>query len=486
MLLSGTFLPFATKRVPLSVNRTNQSFKMIAQTPNIINKRILQIAVPSIISNITVPLLGLIDVTIVGHLGAAAYIGAIAVGGMLFNIIYWIFGFLRMGTSGMTSQAYGKHDLDEVARLLLRSVGVGLLIAIILVALQYPIRKLAFTFIQTTEEVERLATLYFRICIWGAPAMLGLYGFAGWFIGMQNSRFPMYIAITQNIVNIAASLCFVYLFHMKVAGVAWGTLTAQYAGFLMALLLWRRYYGGLKKHVAWHEVLKKEAMLRFFQVNRDIFLRTLCLVIVTLFFTSAGAAQGEIVLAVNTLLMQLFTLFSYIMDGFAYSGEALVGKYVGANNQLALYRTVRQLFIWGVGLSTGFTLLYFFGGKSFLGLLTNEISVIREAGNYFYWVLAIPLTGFAAFLWDGIFIGATATRQMFYSMLVASGSFFLVYYSLHEWMGNHALWLAFIVYLSLRVNPAKRNGSIFQNEASAFSEKAQNETSNKKRNTQHV
>ena len=450
MLLSGTFLPFATKRVPLSVNRTNQSFKMIAQTPNIINKRILQIAVPSIISNITVPLLGLIDVTIVGHLGAAAYIGAIAVGGMLFNIIYWIFGFLRMGTSGMTSQAYGKHDLDEVARLLLRSVGVGLLIAIILVALQYPIRKLAFTFIQTTEEVERLATLYFRICIWGAPAMLGLYGFAGWFIGMQNSRFPMYIAITQNIVNIAASLCFVYLFHMKVAGVAWGTLTAQYAGFLMALLLWRRYYGGLKKHVAWHEVLKKEAMLRFFQVNRDIFLRTLCLVIVTLFFTSAGAAQGEIVLAVNTLLMQLFTLFSYIMDGFAYSGEALVGKYVGANNRLALYRTVRQLFIWGVGLSTGFTLLYFFGGKSFLGLLTNETSVIREAGNYFYWVLAIPLTGFAASLWDGIFIGATATRQMFYSMLVASGSFFLVYYSLHEWMGNHALWLAFIVYLSLR------------------------------------
>lgn len=450
MLLSGAFLPFATKRVPLSVNRTNQSFKMIAQTPNIINKRILQIAVPSIISNITVPLLGLIDVTIVGHLGAAAYIGAIAVGGMLFNIIYWIFGFLRMGTSGMTSQAYGKHDLDEVARLLLRSVGVGLLIAIILVALQYPIRKLAFTFIQTTEEVERLATLYFRICIWGAPAMLGLYGFAGWFIGMQNSRFPMYIAITQNIVNIAASLCFVYLFHMKVAGVAWGTLTAQYAGFLMALLLWRRYYGGLKKHVAWHEVLKKEAMLRFFQVNRDIFLRTLCLVIVTLFFTSAGAAQGEIVLAVNTLLMQLFTLFSYIMDGFAYSGEALVGKYVGANNRSALYRTVRLLFIWGVGLSTGFTLLYFFGGKSFLGLLTNETSVIREAGNYFYWVLAIPLTGFAAFLWDGIFIGATATRQMFYSMLVASGSFFLVYYSLHEWMGNHALWLAFIVYLSLR------------------------------------
>lgn len=202
------------------------------------NKRILQIAVPSIISNITVPLLGLVDVTIVGHLGSAAYIGAIAVGGMLFNIIYWIFGFLRMGTSGMTSQAFGQRNLEEVTKLLLRSVGVGLFIALCLMTLQYPIQKAAFAFIQTSDEVERLATLYFRICIWGAPAMLGLYGFAGWFIGMQNSRFPMYIAITQNIVNILASLCFVFLFGMKVEGVALGTLIAQYAGFLMALLLW--------------------------------------------------------------------------------------------------------------------------------------------------------------------------------------------------------------------------------------------------------
>lgn len=191
-------------------------------------------------------------------------------------------------------------------------------------------------------------------------------------------------------------------------------------------------------------------MLRFFQVNRDIFLRTLCLVIVTLFFTSAGAARGEVVLAVNTLLMQLFTLFSYVMDGFAYSGEALAGNYIGAGNRNVLHRTVRQLFLWGIGLSTGFTLLYFFGGKAFLGLLTNETSVIQEAGNYFYWILAIPFAGFAAFLWDGIFIGATATRQMFYSMLTASASFFIVYYSSPRWMGNHALWLAFIVYLLLR------------------------------------
>lgn len=414
------------------------------------NRRILQIAVPSIVSNITVPLLGLIDVSIVGHLGSAAYIGAIAVGGMMFNIIYWIFGFLRMGTSGMTSQALGQRDLDEVTRLLLRSVGLGLFIALCLMLLQYPIQKAAFTLIQTTEEVQRLATLYFRICIWGAPAMLGLYGFAGWFIGMQNSRFPMYIAITQNLVNIAASLCFVFGLGMKVEGVALGTLIAQYAGLLMAVGLWLRYYKTLRKRIRWKGIWQKQAMRRFFQVNRDIFLRTLCLVAVTLFFTSAGAAQGEVVLAVNTLLMQLFTLFSYIMDGFAYAGEALAGRYIGAGNRPELHRTVRRLFGWGIGLSVAFTLLYALGGKAFMGVLTNEASVIAEADTYFYWALAIPLAGFSAFLWDGIFIGATATRQMLLAMFAASASFFLIYYSLHSLLGNHALWLAFIVYLALR------------------------------------
>lgn len=414
------------------------------------NKRILQIAIPSIVSNITVPLLGLIDVTIVGHLGDASYIGAIAIGGMLFSITYWLFGFLRMGTSGMTSQAYGQRNLDEVTRLLLRSVGIGLLIACCLLILQYPIRIAAFHLIQTSGKVEQLATLYFRICIWGAPAMLGLYGFAGWFIGMQNSRFPMYIAITQNVVNIVASLCFVYLGGMKVEGVAYGTLIAQYAGLLMALLLWVRYYGRLRKRIHWKGNLQRQAMYRFFQVNRDIFFRTLCLVAVTLFFTSTGAAQGEVVLAVNALLMQLFTLFSYIMDGFAYAGEALTGRYIGAGNRTALHQTVRRLFGWGVGLSLAFTLLYAIGGKWFLALLTNEASVIQEADTYFYWVLVVPLAGFSAFLWDGIFIGATATRPMLYSMLVASVSFFLVYYLFAGWIGNHALWMAFLVYLSLR------------------------------------
>lgn len=414
------------------------------------NREILQIALPSIVSNITVPLLGLIDVTIVGHLGAASYIGAIAVGGMLFNIIYWIFGFLRMGTGGMTSQAYGRGDEAEMMRLLTRSTGVGMLIALTLIVLQYPIERTAFSLIETTPEVERLAATYFRICIWGAPAVLGLYSFSGWFIGMQNSRYPMFIAITQNIVNILMSLVLVYGLEMKIEGVAIGTLVAQYAGWLMAIGLWMHRYKHLRPYAELRSLTDKGAMRRFFQVNRDIFLRTLCLVSVTVFFTSAGAAQGEVILAVNTLLMQLFTLFSYIMDGFAYAGEALAGKHIGADNRPALRTMVRQLFVWGIALALVFTLIYGIGGEGFLSLLTNEESVITASSTYFYWVLAIPLAGFAAFLYDGIFIGATATGLMLRAMFVASVAFFLIYFGCQEAMGNHALWLAFITYLSLR------------------------------------
>ncbi len=415
------------------------------------DRQILQIALPSIVSNITVPLLGLIDVAIVGHLGSPAYIGAIAVGGMLFNIIYWIFGFLRMGTSGMTSQAFGKRDLTEVVCLLMRSVGIGLAVAFCLIALQIPIRQGAFLLIHPTDEVRILTTLYFHICIWGAPAMLGLYGLTGWFIGMQNSRIPMYIAITQNIVNIIASLSLVYLCGMKVEGVALGTLIAQYAGLFMGLALWWKHYGKLKRFLkGGKNIWQKEAMYRFFQVNRDIFLRTLCLVAVTLFFTSAGASQGEIILAVNTLLMQLFTLFSYVMDGFAYAGEALSGRYIGARNREAFTDTVRHLFGWGVVMAVLFTLVYALGGNAFLGLLTDDKEVIAAADTYFYWALAVPAVGIAAFIWDGIFIGATATRGMLLSMATAAISFFVLYYGLHPVLANHALCLAFLTYLLMR------------------------------------
>ena len=416
------------------------------------DRQILRIALPSIVSNITVPLLGLVDVAIVGHLGSPAYIGAIAVGGLMFNIIYWLFAFLRMGTSGLTAQALGRRDLTEAVCLLLRSLLIAGAVALALLALQVPIRQTAFLLIHPTDEVARWAATYFHICVWGAPAMLGLYGLTGWYLGMQNSRIPMLVAITQNVVNIAASLSFVYFGGMKVEGVALGTLVAQWAGLLMGLGLWLASYGRLRKYIrqAWRRVWHREALARFFSVNRDIFLRTLCLVAVTMFFTSAGAAQGDVVLAVNTLLMQLFTLFSYVMDGFAYAGEALSGRHIGARNHAVFRLTVRRLFLWGAGMAAAFTLLYAAGGEAFLGLLTDEREVIAASQAYFYWAIAIPVAGVAAFTWDGIFIGATATRGMLASMAVAAACFFALYFSLCDSLGNHALWLAVIAYLATR------------------------------------
>lgn len=415
-----------------------------------INRQILHIAIPSIISNITVPLLGLVDVTIVGHLGSASYIGAIAVGGMLFNMIYWIFGFLRMGTGGLTAQAYGQHNTQESTRILLRSLSVSLLLALALLVLQYPIRLIAFMLIDASPEVQELATRYFHICIWGAPATLGLYSFTGWFIGMQNSRYPMYIAITQNIVNIAASLFFVFVLHMKVEGVALGTLIAQYAGVIMAYLLCISHYHPFRQQVQRMQLFERNAMKRFFLVNRDIFLRTLCLVAVTVFFTSTGATYGDVVLAVNTLLMQLFTLFSYIMDGFAYAGEALSGKYTGSNDKIRLHQTVRNLFGWGSAMALLFTLTYLWGGQDFLQLLTNDTEVIAASGTYLLWTVAIPFCGFSAFILDGICIGTTSTRIMLKSMPTASALFFGVYFLCSGSWGNHALWMAFLVYLAVR------------------------------------
>ncbi|MDR0544689.1 MAG: MATE family efflux transporter [Odoribacteraceae bacterium] len=412
------------------------------------NGEILRLALPSIVSNVTVPLLGLVDVAIVGHLGSVASIGAIAVGGVLFSLIYWNFGFLRMGTSGLTAQARGRGDERETARVLARALGVAAVAAAVVVGLQYPLTRVALPLLDATGEVGELAGLYFRVCVWGAPAVLGLYCFKGWFIGMQNSRYPMWIAIGVNAVNIACSLLLVLGFGMGVEGVALGTVVAQYAGLGMATRLWMRGYP-LPSGVRLRECFRRGETRRFLVTNRDIFLRTSCLIGVTLFFTAAGTRQGEVVLAANTLLMQLFTLFSYIMDGFAHAAEALVGRRVGERDREGARRVIRSLFGWGAGLSAFFTLLYAAGGGAFLSLLTDSGEVTAAAGDYFYWVLAIPLAGFGAFLWDGILIGATATRQMLQAMLVAVGGFFVVYYGIPGG-SNHALWLAFIVYLALR------------------------------------
>lgn len=414
------------------------------------NKRILAIALPSIVSNITVPLLGLIDVAIVGHIGDAVYIGAIAVGSMMFSLVYWVFGFLRMGTSGMTSQALGRRDLRETMRMLVRSIIVAMTVALTILVLQEPLLWVLLRIISPTVEVAPLVRSYFHICVWGAPAMLCLYGLTGWLIGMQNTRIPMFISIMQNVVNILASLTLVYGFNMDLEGVAMGTLIAQWTGFIVACILLYRYYGRLRSYFTTDGILCHGAMCRFFCVNRDIFLRTLFVVAVNLYFTSAGARQGAVILAVNTMLLQLYLLYSYIMDGFAYAGEALGGKYYGANNMVAFRTTVKRLFVWGLFMAVLFTLVYALGGRSFLRLLTDDESVIIASMDYFPWAVAIPLAGLAAFIWDGLFIGMTDTRHMLTSSSVAALSFFAIYFLFRDEMANHALWLAMLTYLVMR------------------------------------
>ena len=434
---------------------------------NIRDRQILQIALPSIVSNITVPLLGMIDVAIVGHMGSPVYIGAVAVGSMIFNLVYWLFGFLRMGSSGLTSQALGRRDLTEVARLLIRSVVIALGIAVLLIVLQIPMKWAAFWLIGPTADVAPFASAYFDIVIWGAPASLGLFSLMGWFIGMQNTRFPMFISIMQNVVNILASLTLVYAFGMKIEGVAWGTVIAQYAGFIVALGLLVHFYGRLfrggrsveggvrnvcRRVISLH---LSPSTLHQFQINRDIFLRTLCLVAVNLFFTSAGARQGAVILSVNTVMMQLYLFFSYFMDGFAYAGEALGGKTYGAKNAQAFHETLRRLWLWTLMVTTAYTLLYICCGGWIISVLTDEPQLVEASQTYLWWVWLIPVAGSAAFIWDGIFIGVTATRGMLVSSFISTLIFFAVCHipltlpssTLHE---NHFLWLAMVVYLAMR------------------------------------
>lgn len=412
-------------------------------------RRILMLAIPCIISNITVPLLGLVDVSIVGHMGNASYIGAIAIGSMMFNIVYWLFGFLRMGTSGLTAQAVGAGDKAETVRLLKRSVTVGLAIALGMVVMQLPLRSLLMWLLNTPQESAEMVGRYYAILVWGAPAMMCQYGLTGWFIGMQNTRIPMVVSIAQNVVNIIASVLMVFGFGMQIEGVALGTLIAQWTGFLMAFFYaWNL---GNKRRLPWHvPFLSVSAMLRFFAVNRDLFLRTVCLVAVNLYFTSAGARLGVVILAVNTLLMTLFTLFSHFLDGFAFAAEACVGNAYGAGDKEQLNQTVRSLYWWGAIIVAVFTLVYTVGGEGFLGLLTNEADVVRAAADYLPWAVLVPAAGVLPFIYDGIFIGITATRGMLISSVFAMVTFFTLCYLMIPTVGNHGLWLALISYLLVR------------------------------------
>ncbi len=415
---------------------------------NSLDRQILGLALPAIVANITTPLLSLVDVAIVGHLGSAVYVGAIAVGGSIFSMLYWLFGFLRFGTSGLTAQALGRGSARQTSLLLQRSLLIALGFGIILITAHYPLGHAALSFMDTDADTAGKAWLYFSILIYGAPASLATFALTGWFVGMQDTRTPMWISLLVNVVNITASLILVYAMDYDLAGVAYGTLLAQWTGFIVSAATCAIHYKVRPQPLS--ELLHVSELKTFFKVNTDIFLRTVCLIAVTVWFTRTGAGLGPVMLAVNTLLMQFFILFSYIMDGFAFAGEAICGKSYGASDSHSLNRQIHRLLQWGLALATVFTAGYALGGQYLITLLTNDSGVIETAEKYRLWAAGIPLAGFMAFTWDGVLTGVTRTRLMLGTMSAASAIFFILYLLLFPAIGNHGLWTAFLAYLFTR------------------------------------
>lgn len=421
------------------------------------NRKILKLAVPNIISNISVPMLGIVDMALMGHMDSDAYIGAIALGSLIFNFIYWGLGFLRMGTSGFTAQSWGKRDLPETILVVSRAMLIALTVSLLLILLQRPIEWISFLLLKGESEVETLAMDYFRIRIWAAPATLGQFALLGFFLGMQNARLPMVVLVSTNVINIGCNLIFVLVLGMGSSGVALGTVIAQYSGLLMALWFFRRYFQRLFKYWSLQATLQWERLRHFLSVNKDIFIRTMCLVAVFTIFTARSASSdtnsggADTILAVNSLLMQFFMFFSFLIDGFAHAAEALTGKFIGAGNTRSLRSSIRLLFLWGTAIGIFFTLLYLTSGDLLFRALTNNQEVISNAKPYFFWVILVPMVSYSAFLWDGIFIGATAGKEMRNAMLISTLLvFFPAYFLAQQFMGNHGLWLAFILFMISR------------------------------------
>lgn len=411
-------------------------------------RSIAALAAPAVVTNLTTPVLALCDVAIVGHMGNAVFIAAIAVGGTMFNMLYWLCGFLRMGSSGTTAQAYGAGDIEGAHVIGRRALLLALAMGLVFILLRYPLCEALMKLIDAQGATDEMASQYFLICIWGAPAVLSTFVLTGWFLGMQNSRIPMWVSVFTVLFNILVSVVLVFRAGLKIEGVAYGTLSAQWAGLIVAFIAYLKRYG--MPRVDMRRFFDMSEISRFFRINSDIFLRTLCLVAVTMWFTRIGAMQGTVMLAVNTLLMQLFTIFSYMMDGIAFSAEALCGRYSGAGDNAALKRTVNGLMTLGAIFSVAFTLVYFFGGDAFLSILSSNHEVVNRAGEYEGWAVSIPVVSVMAFVWDGIMIGLTRTRAMLLSMLIGAIIYFGLYFMLFPHIGNHGLWIAFLSYLFAR------------------------------------
>lgn len=419
-----------------------------------INKDILKLAIPSILANITVPVVGMVDIAVAGHLdgAVATMIGGIAIGTMLFDLLYWNFGFLRVGTGGLTAQAYGRDDTSECARILTRALGISLACAFVLIAIQWIFVKAAFMVVDCTPEVRELASRYFFIRIWAAPATLSLMAFKGWFIGMQDSVSPMITDFVVNGMNVLMSIVLalgipigagsadpqteaasqVWLIRpMGFDGIAAGTVIAQYSALLTAVVLlavryFRKVFSDFRLSDL-RDIFRGAETRSFFVMNTDLFIRSLCFIAIYIGFTTISASYGDLLLAVSSILMKLLMIFSYFTDGFAYAGEALTGRYIGAKDGPMMRQTVRWTFVWSMAIAVIFMGIYQFAGTPMLRMMTSDQAVVAQAGEYMPWLLLMPVIGCAAFTWDGIYIGATASKEIRNAMLWAVVAFAAVW-----------------------------------------------------------
>ena len=416
------------------------------------NREIFRIAVPNIISNITVPLMGIFSTAIAGHCGdSAATIGALAIGVSIFNFIYWNCSFIRMGTSGLTAQPFGAKDFTTTTAMLVRAVALSAVLGLAVLVLQYPLGELSLWMMNGSQMVSD----YFYARIWAVPAGIMLFGLNGWFTGMQNAVIPMVTSIFINVLHVLLSLWFVFGFDMGITGIAYASVVAQWSGMTLSIVLLLLFFRKTLQRVNIRQVLQLDAMREFFKVNGDIIIRTFCIVIVYTFFTAASARmESEIVLAVNTMLLQLFTLFSYMNDGFAYAAEALTGRFVGARDRASLQLCIRRCVVWALGTAAICIAIYVVWWEDILSMFVGDksqlVDMLTVARQYIGWVIAIPLAAALPFLMDGIMVGATLTRVLRNSMLLSTVAYFAIYYSLHPFIGNNALWLAFTAYMALR------------------------------------
>lgn len=415
--------------------------------------RVWRIAGPMILSNVTVPLLGAVDTAVVGRLPDPANIGAVAVGAIIFNFIFWGFGFLRMGTGGLVAQAYGAGDWYAIRDWLGRALLWAAAIAAGLLLLQWPIREAAFHLMTASQQVEQLGRIYFSVRIWGAPATLVNYVLLGWLLATQRAQVTLLLMSLTNVVNIVLDILFVIGLGWGVAGVATATVIAEYGAAAVGLLIIASHLRRLGGSWQRKRLLDREKLSAMLRVNRDIFIRTVCLTVAFAYFTAAGGGLGDTTLAANAILLNLQSIMAYGVDGFAYSAEVLVGAAIGARDRGALSSAVRISTLWAAGVAAVISLIYALAGSSIIDLFTTIEHVRREAYLYLPWVAISPLLSVWSFQLDGIFIGATRTRELRNGMMMALGVYLLGATAFVPWLANHGLWLAFVIWITARALP---------------------------------